>query len=835
MRNGTKENAEVCQLEEEQSAGHARNKYLPLAPPYMMLRSYIQATLRAMNRHRGYAALNIIGLAVGIASALMILLFVSDELAYDAQHPDGLYRVTSDAITSGDVIRMAVTPAIHAPTMSASIPEVEAFCRVHVPGNTLIRWGGESFYSDDILFADSSFFQVFAFPLAQGDPARALAVPFSAVLTPELAERLFGSDDPMGKTIDLGDLRVYTVTGVLTEQPRRTHLDFQALLSFNTTESLDTWYYGARRGFLNTWHLAAVNSYVRLSRNSAPDSVAEAMTALVADILPEGGPKYSFELQPVADIHLKSNFQYDVFARGNATSVYIFLVVAVFMLGIACINYMNLATARSLRRATEVGIRKVLGATRPQLARQFLIESVVTSGFALAVALALAAVMMPLFNSLAGKSFVAGDVVAPKLLALLLPATLLVGLVSGAYPALVLTRFTPSSILKRARNQEGGSAVLRRALVVFQFAATLTLLIGTATVYRQLQFFGTMDLGFDRDHLVSVEVPQDPSRERLEVLKARMEEDPRVLGTAATSGIPVGDPGRHDTRPGGRAEDERWLMTFYGVDFDFIETMNFEIVSGRSFDMDLASDSAGSYILNEAAVARLGWQDDPIGREFAWINPNEGLRPGRVIGVVRDFHYEGFRQPIEPAFFAIAPGWTTMLAIRIAPDNQAATLAHLQQVWESVFPAYPFDYRFLDKGWRDVVEAERQFGRIFAFFALLTLFIACLGLVALASYAAEQRRKEVGIRKVMGASASQIVVLLTRDTVVLVTLAFLFAAPIAFWVMRRWLQEFVYRSEMSAEIFLWAAAIAMVAAFATVSVQAARAALADPVRSLRYE
>jgi putative ABC transport system permease protein len=804
-----------------------------------MLRNGLTVALRNLRREKGYAAINVLGLALGLACCLLIALFVGDELAHDRQHPavDRLYRLTNHVTAAGDEMHIGISQAIYGPTAQEASPEVEAFVRLHPAlERVLVRHGDARFFEERVFYADPSFFDLFGFPLRYGDPATALVEPLSVVLTPELAAKYFGEEGPLGQVLRVNEAYDFTVTGVLAEDPRRSHLQFDALFSIKTLEGLSgVWFYGVDDQFFNSWHLAASMTYVRLFGGADPTAVGVKLTEIVRGNVSPEGPQYVVGLQPVIGIYLHSDVMYEMGRTSDVVYVWVFIVVALFMLGIACINYMNLATARSLRRAVEVGIRKAVGAERGQLAGQFLAESAVTALAAFLLALLLAAAGTPMFNALTGKELPALSVFQPGLLAAALVVALGAGLVAGSYPALVLSGLPPVSMLRRSMGSGSGGAGLRRALVVTQFVATVVLLIGTATVHRQLAFFESKDLGFDREELVYFRIPDRSVPPRLEAVKERIAGHPGVSRVAVTSSVPTVGVQRHGVRYGDLADGENIFVVFYGVDHDFVETMDLQLVEGRSFSRAFASDSTEAFLLNETAVARFGWQDGPIGREFTWIDPNAGPQPGRVIGVVRDFHYETMRNAIEPAFFAVSPQWADVVVVRLRAGHHASALAHIERIWQDMLPAYPFEYVFLDESLGEAYTAERRFGQVFGLFTLLTMLVACMGLFGLVAFTAQQRGREVGVRKVLGASTASLVALLSKDFLKLVGVAFVIAAPLAYWVMSRWLEGFAYRIELGPAIFLGAGLAVATVALATVSGQALRAATADPVKAIRAE
>ena len=806
-----------------------------------MLRNYLTLALRNLRKRKGYAIINVFGLAVGLACCVLIWLFVQDERSFDRQHPDAerLYRITNAIAASDDVLDVAITPAIYGPTLAEAYPEVEAFTRFHPGlGALLIERGAQRDFENTqrFAYADANFFDFFAFPLAQGDAATALAEPLTVVLTPSIARKYFGDEDPMGQTLRANGVTDFRVTGVLAEEPTRTHFQFDALFSFASLHHIDGQYYGADGVFFTSWHLAATHSYLRLAPGANPDAFAAKFPAFIAAHLPEQfHSRYRPALQAVPDIHLRSTVQFDVANIGSAAFVYLFAAIGGFILLLACINFMNLATARSAERAREVGVRKALGARRGQLIRQFLSESVLMAGLAVVFAFALMQMVLPWFNELTGKAWTLADLVTPAVWGSLLAVALGVGVLAGSYPALILSRFNAVRVLKGTfarRSHHGG---LRRGLVVLQFTISMALLAGTGIVYQQLDYLRSADLGFDQEHVVTVSLPDEAVQAQYETIKAAFRQSPNVVSVAAASSLPGMGLSKHDVRPEGIPDDERWLMGPYLVDFDFIETLDLDLVEGRAFSPDFSTDSTAAYILNEAAVERLGWTGSAVGREFTWANPRSGGEAGQVIGVVKNFHFQGLQTAVEPAMLRVSPEWFGLLAVRVRPHDLPETLAFLEAQWDALVPQYPFSHAFLDENFSQQYATEERLGDLATTFTLLALLIACLGLFGLASYTAEQRTKEIGVRKVLGASVGNLVGLLTREFVLLVGVGFVLATPIAYVGLSHWLDGFAYRIDLGLAVFLLAGVLALAIAFGTVAYQALRAALANPVEALRYE
>jgi len=799
-----------------------------------MIKHYLHVGLRALGRHKGYTFVNVAGLALGLACCLLILLFVRDEHAYDRFHTnaDRLYRLNKVVTPQeGGTERHAISSGLMGPTLAADYAQVEDVVRV-LPwfDDVLLRVGDETAKVSDVVLADANFFELFDFRLLRGDPTTVLEPVLSIVLTETTARRLFGDEDPVGRTVTgLNDLE-YTVTGLAEDPPEHAHLRFNALISWSSTVPGN----GAlEMGFLNNWLTQALFTYILL----APDADPEALTAQLPDFMqrnfPQRAEQYHLYLQPFTDIYLgSSDLLYVSDLRlGNRTYVYVLSIIAVLILLIACINYMNLATARATRRTTEVGIRKVIGANRTQLARQFLGESVLVVLLALGVAVALVEAVRPAFNHFTGKHLTVDLVNDPWLLAGLAGLVLVVGLVSGLYPALVLSRFQPVQVLKDGAYRGAGGFMLRRVLVVVQFAISITLIIGSLAVYRQMTYLQSTDLGYQRDQLVVLPVDNTTLPGQFEAVKAALLQHPQVTHVTGSSAVPGQATMGFGIVPEGRPADETWTTQTIRVDdYDLIETYGMEMAAGRYFSDDFATDATNGVVINEAMVRALGWTD-PVGKRLDI--PGE-VDEGTVIGVVNDFHYASLHQTIQPLALYMAPRWDN-LTIRITGRDVPGTLAHLQDTWERFEPQYPFEYFFLDASFAALYQTEERLMETLGLFTLLALFIAALGLFGLAAFTAEQRTKEVGIRKVMGATVMSLVVLLSKTFVRLVVLAFVVAAPLAYFITRFWLSSFAYRVELSWWTFLLAGLTALGIALLTVSYQAIKVALSDPVKSLRYE
>ncbi|MEM8970188.1 MAG: FtsX-like permease family protein, partial [Bacteroidota bacterium] len=664
----------------------------------------------------------------------------------------------------------------------------------------------------------------FDFPLLSGDPATALVKPNTAVLTQETAQKYFGSADPMGQTLKNGD-DIYEVTGLVEDVPENSSIEFDALLSRATLPDE-----------MGGWGGWGVSTYLLMKEGSSIQDGEEALASVnkerVVPIFENYGVTIDYWLQPLADIHLKSDFGEGESGAGDISYIYIFGAVAFFILIIASINYMNLATARATRRAKEVGVRKTMGSFRGQLISQFLTESTLLTFIALAISLLLVAVLLSPFNQLAGTEIELSFLLQPQIIIGFILITLLVGIAGGSYPAFYLSKFNPALVLKGNATRGTGNAMLRKVLVVVQFAISIAMLICTWIVYDQLQYLRDKDLGFDQEQLLIVTMPDSTIRANYEVLQNQLKDSPGVLEVSTSSSRPGSGYGKNlmfVDSPEGKVERG---INQYQAHYNYLETMGIDIVQGRSFSREYATDTA-AVLVNESMVARMQW-DDPIGKEFTFMGGDEPGPTYSVIGVFEDYHQQSLYNPIDPlAIFFGDPNFN--LVIKISPQNANETLAYIEDTWTSVNAGKPFSYEFLDEEFMSQYETDQKRGKIFTLFSAFTVIIACLGLLGLAAYTTEQRAKEIGIRKVIGATVPNIVGLIYKDFFILIALAMLVAFPLAYWFMNDWLQTFAYQTDIKWLTFVASALLTLVVTLGAISFHTLRAATANPVKSLRSE
>jgi putative ABC transport system permease protein len=800
-----------------------------------MFRNYFKVALRNISRHKGYSLINVVGLAIGMTCCILILLWVQDELSYDRYHEnsDRIYRVCLDA-NIGTHLRAPVIMAPAAPAMISEFPEVANAARVVRPGRVSVKYEDRLFQEEDVGYADNSVFDIFTFPFISGDPQTALTTPYSVVITEEMAQKYFGDQEPVGKILRLDDEADFTVTGVVKNVPTNSHFSFNMLRSFETL-------YRENPELMEAWVTARFYTYLLLAENCDHKQLEQKFAAFVdrhmGDVLSAIGGTSTLFLQPLTKIHLYSDFERDLSAAGDITYVYLFSAIALFVLLIACFNFVNLATARSATRAREVGMRKTLGAGRGKLIGQFLGESVIYSFISVALACILLEMALPLFNSLAQRELSLNYFQSPWLIPGLAGLALVVGLLAGCYPAFFLSSFKPVRVLKGTWSTTASGSGFRRALVVAQFVISIALIIGTITIYNQIDFMKNKKLGFDKEHVLVIPGINQATRQSYLPIRDEFMNIPGVMAIGASSLVP----GRGLTKslflPEGFSDEKPQTMDFLIVDPDYIPTMGMEIAKGRNFSADLATDSAESAIINQTAATRFGW-DDPIGKTFRLPRlPGDEGDPVivTVIGVVKDFHMTSLHQKVEPQIIFYDISGVTNISVRIAPENITHSMDLLKKEWKKINPQLPFDYFFMDESFDSQYRAEQRLGTITLYFGLLAILIGCLGLFGMSSYTVEQRTKEIGVRKVLGATVAGIVLLLSKEFTRWVLVANIIAWPAAYLLADRWLENFAYRIGISWTTFVLAGFLALLIALITVSFQAIKAALANPVKTLRYE
>ena len=808
-----------------------------------MFTNYLTVALRNMWKHKFYSTINILGLAIGLCCFLFILVFVRDELSYDQYHEKGdrIYRVNFDGFAFEQELNYAVVGAPLGPTLLENFPEVVQQCRFRERGEYTVQYEDRSYNEENWVFADSSFFDVFTVDLVNGNPQRALAEPNTIVITEAIALKYFGDEDPIGKSLRADNQTNYRVTGVMKAIPRNTHFNFDLIASLASLEE-------SRRP---AWLSTNFQTYVVLQEGADPETVnakipelvrqyvgpeLEQYTGKTFDDIVAAGNHIEFTLFPMSKIHLYSDKQVELGANSDIKYVYIFTFIGAFILLLACINFMNLSTARSADRAKEVGMRKVVGAGKPQLIFQFLAESIVITflGFLLAVGLFL--LLLPSFNTLSGKLLLLSEIISPGLIGSLLGLVLLVGIIAGSYPAFYLSSFKAIAALQgRLVKKVGQKITLRSTLVVFQFAVTIALIVGTFVISNQLHYIQNKKLGFEKDQILILNNYYALDNNCLP-FKEEIRKHPAVINATMSGSLPTPSNRNSSAVFLGRTPDpaKMHVIQMFDVDLDYIATLGMEIKEGRAFSSEHPSDSL-AVLLNESAVALYGL-DDPLHAEISSFDGGTAENPEvvtyKVIGVLKNFHYESLRNTIGPLamFLGTSRG---NLSIKVNTSDMTGFLADLQEKWNEMGPGQPFDYSFMDEDFASVYETETRISGIFSVFTFLAIFIACLGLFGLATFTAAQRTKEIGIRKVIGASIPRLFLMLTSEIMKWVLIANLVALPLAYYFMNKWLEDFAYPVGMSWWIFGLALVASLLIALITVSQQAIRAATRNPVDALR--
>ena len=805
-----------------------------------MLKSYLTMAMRNLLKQKGYSLINIAGLAIGMCCCLLILLYVRDELSYDRFHQksERTYRVYLDARINDKDLLSAVTCMPLARTLQLELPGIETTARVRHVGNFTVRHEDRTFNEEAFYFADSTIFDVFTFALIAGDARTALTRPHAIIMTDEMVRKYFGEAPALGKTLLMDGREQYEVTGVVKKFPAASHWHFDFLASMNSRSFGDE----------DTWISNNLYTYAVLEEKNSHASAEATLKTIVAKYvdpqikqvlgaslrdMEASGLRYQYRFQPLADIHLRSRLENEIAPTGNVVYVYVFLIIAGFILLIACINFMNLSTARSARRAKEVGVRKVLGSRAAQLVQLFLSEAVLLSVMAMAIAVGLIELILPAFNRFTGKELALGSFAPLQLILGLTVFTVLVGVLAGSYPSFVLSAFQPVKVLKGEWRSGMRSGRLRSTLVIVQFTISIVLIVGTLVVRQQLAYIQHKELGFDKEQVLVLDNAWLLRGEQWQSFKAALSGMPGIVSASYANTIPGKDIGDSAYLPEGGDPSRPVLLWHIWTDFEFLPTMSIALQDGRNFSAEFKTDSTHAVLINEAAAKLLGYQN-PVGRKVTAFFGQQDKRDMEIVGVMKDFHFESLHQPIRPLVLRVAQGGTTYLVLRVR-GNIPDIIHQVERQWSSHTNGQPFVYFFLDDELNARYAAEQSIGKIFGAFSGLGIFIACLGLLGLATYATEQRTKEIGIRKAIGASTTGIAALLSKEFIKLVLFANLVAWPVAYLAMNRWLQNFAYRIDLGWAIFALAGGTALLIALLTVSTQAIKAALKNPVEALRYE
>lgn len=794
-----------------------------------MIKNYLKIILRNIKKHKGYSIINIAGLAVGMTCCILIFLWIQDELSYDRYHKnaDRIYRITYAEQIGDAYDQYAKSPFPAAPAFLAEVPGIAAYTRLW-RRTGLVKHGDNNFDEKNIFYADKDFFHIFSHKFIEGSPATALENPNSVVLTQDMAAKIFGNIKALGKTLHLNDDGDLKVTGVVENVPPNSHFHFQYLVSINTIRE-------RRAEYLKDWLVITGWSYLLLNDNANAELIEEKMAPVVEKHTGEDARKYGtkmfYFLQPLTDIHLRSNLDGEIEVNGDIRYVWVFSIIAVFILVIASINFMNLTTARSTNRGKEVGLRKVLGAHRKRLILQFLTESTSFALFALISAVCLISFLLPYFNTLTGKEISNAYLLNGGIVFTFVVLVVITGLFAGSYPAFYLSSIQPFETIKNKYHKGSGQLAIRKVLVVIQFSISITLIISTFIILKQLNFMKNQKLGFNKNQVLTMHIRGRGITQQTEAFKNKLKKSPDIQEASYSNGIP----GRTDTILTtfleGKPDNFAFTFNYIFADYDFLKTFEIELLDGRNFSRDFGSDIRGAFLINETALSKLGWGEDTLGKKIGFSR--EVMRP--IVGIFKNFHYRSLKEVIGPLVIYLRPDRNSFLSVKMKTENISRTLSFIGKTWKRFEKERTFEYFFVDQNFDSLYNSEKRLNQIITFFTFIAIFVACLGLFGLASYTAEQKTKEIGIRKVLGASVGSIVFRLSQKFITWVLLANIIAWPLAYFVMKNWLQKFAYRINPGILPFAFSAITAVVLALFTVGIQSTRAASVNPTESLRHE
>ena len=790
-----------------------------------MIKNFFRIAFRNISKNKGVTFINITGLAVGLAATLLILLWVQNELSYERYNLNGesIYRVEQDQNYSGELYHVTVTPHPSGPVWMEKIPEIAEQTRINRLPRILFRQGENVFFESSVIAADSGLFKMFTLPFVSGDYATALNSPYSIVLTEKLAKKYFGTTNPLGKTLTLENRYQFMVSGVMKDLPNNAVYSYEAVIPYSFLKEI-----GA---YSNSWGNNSILTFVQIERGAD----IEAVNGKLTDIVRENNSRSTnkFMLFPLFDIHLRSQFGFTE-NRGPVIAVTIFTLIAIFILLIACINFINLSTAKASARGKEIGIKKVAGADQMSMIIQFMFESLLLVAMAMVFALVLVGLSLGLFNNISGKSFNLPDLFQAKFILSFIVVGLLAGFISGIYPALYLSSFKPVVVLKGEAVGGKGNGRLRQMLVVLQFTLSILIAISAIFMYMQLKFLQEKELGFNKENLISIPLAAN-MKPKYYALKRELQKETLIQGVTASTQSPV----RIGSNSGGarwegKDPDKQVLIGFNGIDYDYLNTMKMELISGRDFSEDFPSDirrdTTGNFLVNEEVVKIMGI-GDPVGKFFNFVGQS-----GIIVGVMKNFHFKGADQVIEPMAFALADtSFLNLILIRLTPGNVPASLKTVEKIWKEVIPEYPLDYTFIDQDYDNLFRSQMRLTGLLKYFTILAVIIACLGLYGLSSYSAERRTNEVGIRKVMGAGSFMVMYTLSKEFLGLVLISIVIAIPLGWILVGKLLKQFAYRIEISSLVFAGIAIGAILIAVLTVSFQAYRATGINPAEALKVE
>jgi len=808
-----------------------------------MIKSYFIAAIRNMAKNKFYAALNILGLTIGLVSFILIFLYVRDEVTYDQHNSkfDRIYRLESSFRIGTKYDNFAVVPIPLGPALQLEYPEVEKVVRFAETGNLLVRVEDKEYYESRFYYTDSTIFDVFDHPVVQGVAERCLVEPNTVVLTQSTAKKYFGNDNPIGQVLLSGNDRQLKVTAVVEDVPENSHLKFDGLISATTlAEAMGEEEFNSLEPE-RFWNIG-VFAYVLINPNSHIQSIHEKFPAFYNKYMKAVGDQFnaSFDLVTTRldKVHLTSKYSADL-PTGNMAYVNIFSIVALFILLLASINYMNMATARASKRAKEVGMRKVVGAERQQLMVQFISEALLLTVLAYVLSLAITWLLLPEFNTLSGKNMDYTSILSPGFVLLMLGISVLIGLVSGSYPAFYLSSFSPLYVLKGASGKSGKTNHwLRRSLVVIQFFIAIVMIIATIVVSDQLSFLKNKDLGFDKNNVVVIEMQDSAFRSKAESFKQRLLQNPSIVSVSNSTGVPARNTWIQVMLVEQENEMKEMAVILTQCDYDYLKTMKFRLLEGRDFDKNMGTDDSAAVIVNQTAVKQFGWGDQALGKKihYGMEIDRTGGRIMKVIGVVEDYHFKTLHNQIEPIIMFISPTPRFMMSIRYREGEKQQALDYLEQTWNEFGSKRPFDYQMLSDIQEESYGAEERISTLFLIISIVTLFVALLGLLGLSSYTAENRTREIGIRKVNGALTGDILLLLYKEFFWLILVSFAMAVPIAIWQLTGWMEtSFVYYTPIHWYSIVIAGLAALVVGLLTISFHVVKAASSNPIESLKYE
>lgn len=790
-----------------------------------MIRNFFLVTFRNISRQKAYTFINITGLAIGLAASLLILLWVQDELSYDRFHEKGdmIYRVEEDQFYSGERYHVTVTPHPSGPVWREKIPEIADQARVNRLPRVLFRKDDKVFFESQIVASDSGLFSMFSFPLILGDPESLLNAPHSIVLTKKLADKYFGDENPIGKTITVENRYQFMVTGVMKDIPENSIFRFEGVIPYSFLHEIDA--------VSDSWGNNSIFTFVELRKEVDIESVNKKLTDVVLEYNPETLTK--FMVFPFLDIHLHAQFGFKE-TRGPVITVWIFSLIAVFILLIACINFINLSTAKASSRARETGIRKVLGADRKTMIFHFMSESLILVALSMVLALVIVGLSLELFNNVSGKEFMLSNLLEGRFIISFLATGIVAGLVSGLYPAVYLSSARPVATLKGDTMSGKGNGSLRKALVVLQFTLSVIIAVSAVFLFLQLKFLQDKDLGYDKENLIAIPMSEEMNGKYYS-LKEELLKETYIQGVTAGLHNPV-QMGSNSggARWDGMDPERRVLIGTNAVDYDYLETMKMELTSGRGFSReftaDMARDTTGNFLVNEE-VARLMGKDDPVGQNFRFMGLN-----GTIVGVLKNFHFKGADEPIEPMAFALADtSYLRVILVRLTPGKTEESLAAVENTWNNIIREYPLEYTFVDQDYENLFRSEIRLTDLLKYFTILALIIASLGLYGLSAYATERRTNEIGVRKVMGADSPSVIFTMAREFLVLVLMALAIALPAGWFIVHKLLQQFAYKIDINILVFVMIAVATLILAAMTVGYQAYRASCTNPATAIKRE